>query len=90
MSHLKGSYKFVPRKFAKAEVEERRGSSQVSEFGGEEAIPVSHYVERGRKRFDWLKAFEEKKKTMDASSTLGSRLRHTSKSDTSSDSAREY
>ena len=86
MSPSKGSCKFKRRNFA--ETEEVLGTNQISEFGREEAIPVSHYVERGRKKFDWSKAFEDMKKKMDASST-GIRFRHTSKSDTSSDSEEE-
>ena len=63
--------------------------AEVTEMTGTIQVPVSHYVERGRKKFDWLKAFEERKKKIYASSTLGRKLRNTSKSDTSSDSDEE-
>ena len=89
MTPSKGSYKFKRRKVAKAEAEEIMDANQISEFRRDEVVPLSHYVERGRKKFDWLKAFEETKKLMDVSSSLDIRLRHTSKSDTSSDSEGE-
>ena len=89
MKPSKGSCKFKRRNLAKAEAEEMMDTNQISEFRRDEVVPLSHYVERGRKKFDWLKAFEETKKLMDVSSSLDIRLRHTSKSDTSSDSEGE-
>ena len=68
MTPSKGSYKFKRRNVAKAEAEEIMDANQISELRRDEVVPLSHYVERGRKKFDWLKAIEETKKLMDVSS----------------------
>ena len=84
MSESKGKYKFKRRNGIKSYNEEERiESNESSKY---EEGHVTHYVERGRKKFDWLEAFEKKG---GKSRVVEGKFRHTSKSDTASDSEEE-
>ena len=85
MSHSKVQYKIKRKKRVETNNEE---VGVMESDAGPVNDKESHLVERGRKKFDWSKAFDDKKKKLQESGSEG-RHGHTSKSDTGADSGEE-